>query len=130
VKLLLDTHTMYWYIENDPQLSGAARTSIQDGSNEILISPASYWEIAIKISIGKWRLNRPYEEFIDIGLNQYGFQIFPILPKHTARLIGLLFPPGHKDPFDRLLVAQALVEQMPIVSADSALDAYGITRLW
>ena len=52
----------------------------------------SYWEIAIKISIGKWRLNPPYEEFIDIGLNQYGFQVLPILPTHTARLIGLPFP--------------------------------------
>ena len=80
MRLLLDTHTMYWYIEGDPQLSGTARTLIQDASNEILMSPASYWEIAIKISIGKWKLNRPYEEFIDIGLNQYGFQILPILP--------------------------------------------------
>ena len=130
MRLLLDTHTMYWHIEGDPQLSGTARTLIQDASNEILMSPASYWEIAIKISIGKWKLNRPYEEFIDIGLNQYGFQILPILPTHTARLIGLPFPPGHKDPFDRLLITQTLVEQIPIVSADSALDAYGVTRLW
>ena len=130
MRLLLDTHAMYWYIEGDPQLSGTALTLIQDASNEILMSPASYWEIAIKVSIGKWRLNRPYEEFIDIGLNQYGFQILPILPTHTARLIGLPFPSGHKDPFDRLLVSQALVEQIPIVSADSPLDAYGVTRLW
>jgi len=130
VRLLLDTHSMYWYIEDDPQLSGRARTLIQDASNEILVSPASYWEIAIKISIGKWRLNRPYEEFIDIGLNQYGFQVLPILPTHTARLIGLPFPQGHRDPFERLLVAQVLVEQIPIVSADSPLDAYGVTRLW
>ncbi len=130
MRLLLDTHSMYWYIEDDPQLSGRARTLIQDASNEILVSPASYWEIAIKISIGKWRLNRPYEEFIDIGLNQYGFQVLSILPTHTARLIGLPFPQGHRDPFDRLLVAQVLVEQIPIVSADSPLDAYGVTRLW
>ena len=130
MRLLLDTHSMYWYIEDDPQLSGRARTLIQDASNEVLVSPASYWEIAIKISIGKWRLNRPYEEFIDIGLNQYGFQVLPILPTHTARLIGLPFPQGHRDPFDRLLVAQVLVEQIPIVSADSPLDAYGVTRLW
>ena len=130
MRLLLDTHSMYWYIEDDPQLSGRARTLIQDASNEILVSPASYWEIAIKISIGKWRLNRPYEEFIDIGLNQYGFQVLPILPTHTARLIGLPFPQGHRDPFDRLLVAQVLVEQIPIVSADSPLEACGVTRLW
>jgi PIN domain nuclease of toxin-antitoxin system len=130
VRLLLDTHAMYWCIEGDPQLSNTARTLIQDASNEILMSPASYWEIAIKVSIGKWRLNRPYEEFIGIGLDKYGFQILPVLPTHTARLIGLPFPLGHKDPFDRLLVSQSLVEQIPIVSADSPLDAYGVTRLW
>jgi len=130
VRLLLDTHTIYWYVEDDPQLSATARTLIQDASNEILMSPASYWEIAIKISIGKWRLNRPYEEFIDVALKQYGFQILPILPTHTALLIKLPFPPGHKDPFDRLLVSQSLVEQIAIVSADPALDAYGVTRLW
>ena len=128
MRLLLDTHAMYWYIEGDPQLSANVRTLIQDASNEILISPASYWEIAIKISIGKWKLNRPYEEFIDIGLNKYGFQVLPILPTHTARVIGLPF--HHRDPFDRLLVAQALAENIPISSSDSILDAYGITRLW
>lgn len=78
--------------------------------------------IAIKISIGKWHLNRPYEQFIDVGLNQYGFHVLPILPAHTARLIGLPF--HHKDPFDRLLVAQALVEGIPIVSNDPTLEAY------
>lgn len=72
--LLLDTHAMYWYIEGDPQLSASAAASIQDLANEILISPASYWEIAIKLSIGKWRLNRRYEEFIELGLNRYGFK--------------------------------------------------------
>jgi PIN domain nuclease of toxin-antitoxin system len=130
VRLLLDTHAMYWYIEGDPQLSATARTQIQDASNEVLISPASYWEIAIKISIGKWQLNRPYDEFIDIGLNQYGFKILPILPAHTARLIGLPFRAKHRDPFDHLLVAQALAEQVGIVSADSDLDGYGVQRIW
>lgn len=93
-----------------------------------MFSPASCWEIAIKISLGKWQLNRPYEEFLDIGLVQYGFLMLPIQPAHTARLIGMPF--HHKDPFDRLLVAQALVEQITIVSADGQLDAYGITRIW
>ncbi len=130
MRLLLDTHAMYWYLENDPQLSGVALTLIQDATNEILISPASYWEIAIKISLGKWRLNRPYEEFIDIGLTQYGFHILPILPAHTSRLVGLPYPPGHKDPLDRLLVAQVLTERISLVSADAALDAYRVTRLW
>jgi PIN domain nuclease of toxin-antitoxin system len=128
VRFLLDTHAMYWYIEGAPQLSATAQTLIQDASNEVLISPASYWEIAIKICNGKWQLNRPYEQFIDLGLNQYGFQILPILPMHTARLIGLPF--HHRDPFDRLLVAQAMAENIPIIGNDRALDAYGITRLW
>jgi PIN domain nuclease of toxin-antitoxin system len=128
VRLLLDTHAMYWYIEGDPQLSATAQTLIQDASNEVLVSPASYWEIAIKISIGKWQLNRPYQEFLDIGLNQYGFQTLPILPAHTAGLIGLPF--HHKDPFDRLLVAQAMVERVAVISSDPQLDAYGVSRIW
>ena len=82
------------------------------------------------MSIGKWTLNRPYEEFIDVGLKQYGFQVLPILPRHTARLIGLAFPPNHKDPFDRLLVAQAIAEEIPLVSVDPKLDEYPIARRW
>ena len=128
MRVLLDTHAMYWYIEGNPKLSGISRAIIQEASNEVLISPASYWEIAVKISIGKWQLNRPYEEFIDIGLKQYGFHVLPILATHTGRLVGLPF--HHKDPFDRLLIAQALIESVPIVSNDPALDAYGITRIW
>lgn len=128
MRLLLDTHAMYWYIDGDPQLSATACTLIQDASNEVLISPASYWEIAIKISIGKWQLNRTYEEFLDIGFNRYGFQILPILPTHTAAVISLPFL--HKDPFDRLLIAQAIVEAIPIVSADPVMDSYPVRRLW
>ena len=128
MRLLLDTHAMYWYIDGDPRLSTTARTLIQDAANEILISPASYWEIAIKVSTGKWKLNRTYEEFIDIALNKYGFLVLPILPAHAAMVIGLPF--HHRDPFDRLLVAQALVETIGTVSNDLALDAYGITRIW
>ena len=130
MRLLLDTHAMYWYIEGDPKLSVTAQTLIQDATNEVLISPASYWEIAIKVSIGKWTMNRPYEEFIDLGLKQYGFQVLPILPNHTATLIGLAYPPNHKDPFDRLLVSQAIEEAIPLVSVDSKLDAYPIKRIW
>lgn len=128
MKLLLDTHALYWYVEGDPQLTITAQTLIQSLSNDVLISPVSYWEIAIKISIGKWQLHRKYEEFIDIGLNRYGFQILPILPTHTTKVIELPF--YHRDPFDRLLVAQGLIEGIPIISNDSALDAYGVVRLW
>jgi PIN domain nuclease of toxin-antitoxin system len=128
VRHLLDSHTLLWYTLGDPHLSGTAKVLILDPANEILISPASYWEIAIKVSIGKLTLHQPYEDFMDACLNKYGFTILPIDPKHTARVIGLPF--HHKDPFDRLLVAQALVESIPIISNDLALDAYGITRHW
>ena len=122
MRVLLDTHAIYWYIEGDPQLIATAQTLIQDASNEILISPASYWEIAIKLNLGKWNLNRPYEEFIDIGLNKYDFQVLPILPTHTARLIGL--PNHHKDPFDRLLIAQSIVEGITLLTTDSLVARY------
>ena len=125
---LLDSHTLLWYTLGDPQLSGTANALILDPANEILISSASYWEIAIKVSIGKLALHQPHEDFMDACLNKYGFSILGIDLKHTARLIGLPF--HHKDPFDRLLVAQAIVENIPIVSNDTTLDAYRIGRLW
>jgi PIN domain nuclease of toxin-antitoxin system len=127
---LLDTHALYWYVEGDPKLSPTAQALIQDTAHAVLVSPASFWEIAIKVSIGKWVMNRPYEEFVDLALKQYGFEVLPIVPSHTARLIGLAFPPNHKDPFDRLIVAQAIVESIPLVSVDPTLDEYPVTRLW
>jgi len=125
-----DTHTLYWYVEGDQRLSRTAQSLIMDATHEVLISPASYWEIAIKVSLGKWAFNRLYEEFIDLGLSQYGFLVLSIRPNHTARLISLTFPKNHKDPFDRLVVAQAISENIPIVSADPQLDAYGVQRIW
>ena len=101
---------------------------ILDPANEILISPASYWEIAIKVSIGKLPLHQPYEDFMDACLVRYKFAILPIEPRHTGALIAM--PYHHKDPFDRLLIAQAQVEGIPIVSVDGAFDPYGVTRLW
>jgi PIN domain nuclease of toxin-antitoxin system len=128
LKVLLDTHTLLWFGLNDPQLSARAMSVIVDVSNEKLISPASYWEIAIKIAVGKYALNRPYEDFMREAIDKNGFSYLHIEPKHTASLITL--PHHHKDPFDRLLVAQALVEGIGIVSHDSRLDSYGVTRLW
>jgi PIN domain nuclease of toxin-antitoxin system len=130
VRLLLDTHALLWYVLGDPKLSATAQDLIVDADNEILMSPATYWEIAIKVSIGKLTLNAPYEDFIELCLNRYGFRILPIEPAHTARLVALPYPERHKDPFDRLLVAQAVAEGIPIVSSDGALDAYPIRRLW
>jgi PIN domain nuclease of toxin-antitoxin system len=130
VKLLLDTHTLLWYVVGDPQLSRTAEVSIVDPANDVFISPAAYWEIAIKVSIGKLALHQPYEDLIDLCVNRYGFVILPVEPRHTARVATLPFPPNHKDPFDRLIVAQALADGMSIVSADPKLDAYGVVRIW
>jgi PIN domain nuclease of toxin-antitoxin system len=128
MRLLLDTHAFLWYALNDPQLSSSARGLILDPSNEVLVSPASYWEIAIKIGVGKYALHEPYETFMQRGIFGNGFDILPIELKHTAVLTMLPF--HHRDPFDRLLVAQAMVEQVPILGADTVFDAYPVSRLW
>src|SRR5438093_3880834 len=128
MKHLLDTHTLLWYTLADRRLSGTAKTLILDPANEILISPASYWEIAIKISVGKLALHQPYEDFIDVCLNKYGFVILAVQPKHTGVLTSLPF--HHRDPFDRLIIAQAMVEGIPIIGNDPDFDPYPIKRLW
>jgi PIN domain nuclease of toxin-antitoxin system len=128
MRILLDTHTFLWFVLGDVHLSPRARTLIEDLGHEKLISPAVYWEIAIKISIGKYTLAESYETFMDRGINQNGFVILPIEPRHTAVLTTLPF--HHRDPFDRLLVAQAIAEQIPIVSGDPSFDAYPVQRLW
>jgi len=128
VTVLLDTHSFLWFVFNDPKLTMPAKLAIEDPSNIVLISPTSYWEIAIKISAGKYRLKRSYDEFWQRGMLDNNITVLPIELRHTSRLISLPF--HHKDPFDRLLVAQALTEQLPLVSGDTNLDAYGIQRIW
>ena len=128
MSLLLDTQAFLWFVLGDARLSGRALSLIQDPAHTKLVSPASYWEIAIKISIGKYALHEPYEAFMQRGIVDNGFDILPIEPKHTALLTTM--PLHHKDPFDRLLVAQALAEGMSVVSADTILDAYGVGRVW
>ena len=127
---LLDTHALTWFAFNDPQLPAHARTIIEDPANEILVSPAAYWEIAIKVSLGKWTLQVPYPDLIDSLWTVYGFQVLHIQPAHTLRLLTLPHPANHRDPFDRLLVSQALVENIPLISGDTKLDQYGVTRIW
>ena len=128
MRLLLDTHAFLWFALGDPQLSAPATVLISDPTNEVLVSPASYWEIAIKISVGKYTLQEPYETILQRGIFGNGFHVLPIEPKHTAPLTTL--PYHHRDPFDRLMIVQAIVEAIPIVSVDQALDAYSVTRLW
>jgi PIN domain nuclease of toxin-antitoxin system len=128
MRVLLDTHTFLWFILDDPQLSASARTLLENPANDVEISPASYWEIAIKIGLGKYALPQPYQTFMEHQMATNNFRILPIELRHTALLTTMIR--HHKDPFDRLLVAQALVESIPLVSADTKLDPYGVTRLW
>jgi PIN domain nuclease of toxin-antitoxin system len=128
VRVLLDTHTFLWFLLEDPQLSTTASDVIIDPTNDIEVSPATYWEIAIKISLGKYELPESYDIFIEREIATNDFHILPIEPKHTAVLTTLPF--YHRDPFDRLLIAQAMVEAIPILSVDTAFDAYPVTRLW
>ena len=125
---LLDTHAFLWFARGDAKLSPAAMAFILDRSTIKLVSPATYWEIAIKIALGKYTLDRPYEAFMQAALFDNGFSVLPIEPRHTERLTTL--PHHHKDPFDRLLAATALVEGLTIISADPSFDVYGVARLW
>ena len=128
MRLLLDTHAFLWFILDDPQLSSTARSLIEDPANEVAVSPASYWEIAIKIKLGKYTLPSPYRQFMETQIAANDFHILSIEPKHTALLATM--PLHHKDPFDRLIVAQALTEGISLISIDSQLDTYGVARLW
>ena len=105
-----------------------ARAVIEDPLNDIELSPASYWEIAIKIRLGKYALPEPYQTFMEREIAENDFRILPIDPRHTAALTTM--PLHHKDAFDRLLVAQVSVEGIPLVSVDPQLDAYGVARIW
>jgi PIN domain nuclease of toxin-antitoxin system len=112
----------------DARLSATARGLIEDATNERLVSAASLWEIAVKVSIGKLTLTEPFEVIIPRELSQNGFQILSITVAHLTILCSLPF--HHRDPFDRLLVAQAMSDKMPLVSIDGVVDAYPVTRLW
>jgi PIN domain nuclease of toxin-antitoxin system len=128
VRVLLDTHSFLWFLLDDPQLSSTARLLLEDPNTEVEVSPASYWEIAIKIGKKKYALPEPYEVFMEREIADNEFRILPIEVRHTALLTTLA--DHHKDPFDRLLIVQALVERIPIVSIDVAFDSYGVTRIW
>ena len=127
MKLLLDTHIFLWFIMGSSTLSTHARDLIEDGANEKFLSVVSLWEIAIKYSLGKLSLSAPFDELIPQQLSLNGFELLNIKIDHATMVATLPF--HHRDPFDRLLIAQAAVEKMPIVSVDAVFDAYPITRL-
>lgn len=127
MKLLFDTHSFLWFIEDNPRLSERAKT-LFESDTELFISAASLWEIAIKLSIGKLALTQPFELFIPNHLARNAIEELPITVEHLALLSTLPF--HHRDPFDRLVIAQATVERLPVVSIDRDFDPYGVNRVW
>jgi PIN domain nuclease of toxin-antitoxin system len=123
-RLLVDTHALLWWLIDDPALSPTAREALADPANEPLVSAASMWEIAIKRSLGK--LTGPDD--LPDRIADEGFAWLPVSAAHAWQVRDL--PPHHRDPFDRLLVAQALAERVPIVTADTRFDDYGVDVRW
>lgn len=128
MSLLLDTQALLWFLLDDPRISGTARQSIVTTESSIFVSPASIWEIAIKISLGKYVLPIPFAAFWEEQLQINDFVLLPVSVAHASKVIDLPF--HHRDPFDRLIIAQALVEGIPVVSSDEKFDHYSVERVW
>ena len=128
MSLIMDTHGLLWFIMGSPRLSGNARALIEDEAHDKRLSTASLWEMAIKLSLGRLTLAEPFGVLILHQLRVSGIAIMNIDLNHLAVLTTLPF--HHRAPFDRLIIAQAIVEQYPIVSVDPAFDAYPVERLW
>jgi PIN domain nuclease of toxin-antitoxin system len=124
VRLLLDSHTFLWWVRDDPSLARRARTAIADTENECFLSHASVWEMAIKASLGKLKLPATVERFAVEHCDANSFRLLPITLGHVAAVEGLPF--HHRDPFDRLLIVQARLAGMTLVSHDPSLKAYGV----
>ncbi|MGL4500147.1 MAG: type II toxin-antitoxin system VapC family toxin [Planktothrix sp.] len=128
MRLLLDTHTLLWFFMGNPKLSDKARLLIEDNQNQKLISVASVWEMAIKQSQNKLTLENLAADYITDKIQWADFDLLSINLRHLRLLSTLPF--HHRDPFDRLLIAQAIQENIPILSKDIAFDAYPVQRSW
>ncbi|MCI0639908.1 MAG: type II toxin-antitoxin system VapC family toxin [Gemmataceae bacterium] len=128
MKHLIDTQSVIWYVDQDQLLSPTAHAVITNPANDLLLSAASVWEIAIKVGLKKLTLSLPYRQWMAKAIADLGLSILPITVDYADVQAGL--PHHHRDPFDRLIVAQAAVEGIQVISADPQLDAYGITRIW
>lgn len=128
MRLLLDTHTLLWWLSNNPALREPTRRLVAKHGNSVLVSTVSAWEIAIKFNLGK--LPDAGDLLADFNgyMNRERFEVLSISVEHAVRA-GLL-PGPHRDPFDRMLIAQAQTENVPIVSNDIVFDTYGIRRIW
>lgn len=128
MRVLLDTRAFLWWIADDPRLSRRAREVFADGRNELLFSAASGWEIAIKAGLGKVRVQGDLDRFLTEQLSRNAVRVLPVYLSHALCVYSL--PDHHRDPFDRLLVAQALVEGLPVVSVDPNISRYPIETVW
>jgi PIN domain nuclease of toxin-antitoxin system len=131
VNLLLDTHTLLWHANGDPQMSATATALLIDPANELFLSMASLWEIAIKVGLKKLALSNPFLAFMSRAITGYGLTVLPINLEDCAGYEQLPFPnPQHRDPFDRMIITHALRNGLSVVGADAAFDSYPISRLW
>jgi PIN domain nuclease of toxin-antitoxin system len=128
MKLLLDTHTFLWFIEGDPNLSDTARSLIEDEGNQRFLSSASLWEMSIKVSISKLALQMSFTDLVTQQVYGNAIEVLEIRPEHLDVLAKMPF--HHKDPFDRLLIAQSIVESIAVISKDSEFGKYPVTLLW
>lgn len=128
MRFLLDTHTLLWCFNASPSLSSRARRLIEEGRNEILVSAASAWEIATKVRLEKLPTGEELVADLDRYLSQLGCDALPISLEHAVRAGRL--PGEHRDPFDRMLIAQAQTEDLPIISNDRIFDEYRVRRIW
>jgi PIN domain nuclease of toxin-antitoxin system len=131
MRYLIDTHTLLWFLADAPELSAEARTIILEETNQILVSMASFWEISIKNALGKLELKVEYAQLLE-EIEKNGFDLLSIHFNHTVAINTLPF--YHRDPFDRMIIAQAITENMNIVSVDNTFDNYlinnAIKRIW
>ena len=128
MRVLLDTHALLWYLSSDSRLSDKAIAVLGDHKTEAFVSIATLWELVIKISLGKIELAAPFEELFPSQLEENGFELLPVEIQHLRRLSELPF--HHRDPFDRLLIAQAIEESLVILSVDEAFEAYPVAIAW
>jgi len=128
LRALLDTHALLWWLSDSPELTRPARRVIEDVRNTVIVSAASAWEIATKVRLGKMPTAVDLVADFAGQTEREGFQLLAVSVEHAIR--GGLLPGPHKDPFDRMLIAQAQAENLPIVSNERAFDGYGVRRVW
>jgi PIN domain nuclease of toxin-antitoxin system len=128
MRYLLDTHGLIWFLSGDARISAEARQLIEDDNNDLFVSIASLWEMAIKYSLGKLYLTQPFEVLFPAQLEANDIKVLDITIDHLQATCRL--PLYHRDPFDRLIIAQAQVERLPLISTDTILDSYGVRRIW